>query len=123
MGKHFLKYSKATLHSAKNLRKEMTDAERRLWRLLRDRQLGVRFRRQVPFGKYVLDFLAIEAKLVVELDGSQHLTEDKRIYDSRRTAYLRRQGLTVLRFYNNDIIRNPSGVVQTIQKYIGSSLE
>lgn len=72
MSKYILKFPRSHVALARNLRREMTNAERKLWSLLRNNQVGVYFRRQVPFGPYILDFLLIKAKLVIELDGSQH---------------------------------------------------
>lgn len=91
----------------------MTDAERRLWTALRDRQLDrVKFRRQHPLGPYVLDFFSEELKLVVELDGGQHA--DSKV-DAARTAWLTSRGCKVLRFWNNDVLRNLPGVLDTIR--------
>ena len=96
---------------ARALRRDSTDAERLLWRRLRDRQLGgFKFRRQATVGPYVADFLCVEAGLVVEADGGQH-TADR---DAKRSAFLTAQGLRVLRFWNNDILENSEGVLQTI---------
>jgi len=78
----------------------MTEAERKLWGRLREDRLGVRFRRQVPFGPYILDFFSIKAKLAVELDGGQHYDEEGRTKDLERDAYLKKQGVTVLRVSN-----------------------
>src|SRR3984957_15771347 len=89
-----------------------TDAELRLWRLLRDRRLsGFKFRRQVPVGPYIVDFLCVGAKLIVEADGSQHAESPR---DTARDAYLVRQGWKVLRFWNNEVLRNREGVLETI---------
>ncbi len=89
-----------------------TDAELRLWRLLRDRRLnGVKFRRQVPVGPYIVDFLCVGAKLIVEADGSQHAESPR---DKARDTYLASQGWTVLRFWNNEVIQNRDGVLETI---------
>ena len=95
------------------LRNQPTDAEHRLLQYLRRRQLdGCRFRRQHPFGDYILDFACLERKLVVELDGSQH-ADDVR-YDAQRTATLEQAGFFVLRFWNNDVFGNIEGVVDVI---------
>jgi len=100
---------------ARDLRKQATDAETLLWQLLRRNQiLGMGFRRQHPLGVYVLDFYCHEAKLVVELDGGQHNEEGQRGRDEKRTAYLQQQGLTVLRFWNNEVFENTEGVLQRI---------
>jgi very-short-patch-repair endonuclease len=119
MSKYFLKYPESTLSKARKLRGNMTEAERKLWRLLRHNQLGVHFRRQVPFGSYILDFFCFQAKLVIELDGSQHYyAKAGSVSDSKRDTYLKNQGLTVLRFNNKEFLRNPDAVVQAIYEYI-----
>jgi len=90
----------------------MTDAEKRLWSALRDRRLvGYKFRRQRPIGPFIVDFACVERKLIVEADGGQHAGSER---DEQRTARLERRGWRVLRFWNNDILANPSGVVETI---------
>ena len=87
----------------------MTDAERRLWSLLRDRRLnGHKFRRQHPLGPYVLDFACLEHMLAVEVDGGQHAENE---HDRERTAWLEAQGWRVVRFWNNDVLSNAEGVV------------
>jgi very-short-patch-repair endonuclease len=89
-----------------------SDAELRLWRLLRDRRLnGIKFRRQVPLGPYIVDFLCVGAKLIVEADGSQHAESPR---DKARDAYLESQGWKVLRFWNNEVLQNREGVLETI---------
>ena len=122
MSSYFLKYPKSTLSRARKLRRNMTEAERKLWRLLRNNQLGVHFRRQVPLGPYVLDFLCLPAKLVVELDGSQHYHKTGLAFDSKRGAYLRAKGLKVFRFNNREFLTNPSGVMQSIYEHIQKEL-
>jgi very-short-patch-repair endonuclease len=103
---------------AQRLRREDTDAEARLWGSLRDRRLGGwKWRRQVPRGPYIVDFLCIEARLAVELDGSQHAENVD--YDERRTAYLERSGLRVLRFWNSDVLTNSDGVCLAILEACG----
>ena len=106
---------------ARALRREDTDAEARLWAALRDRRLGGwKWKRQVPFGPYIVDFLCLETRLVVEVDGSQHA--DLIAYDSRRTAWLGRHGLRVLRFWNSDVLTNRDGVSLTILDACGGEL-
>jgi len=95
---------------AKRLRRDSTDAERKLWQRLRSRQLNAKFRRQATIGPYIVDFLCIEAGLVVEADGGQHSTES----DAARTAWLKSRGFRVARFWNNDILANIDGVLQSI---------
>jgi very-short-patch-repair endonuclease len=98
---------------ARRLRKNPTDAETRLWWRLRQKQLGgFRFRRQVPLGPYVADFVCLAEKLVVEVDGGQHAEQVE--HDEARTAWLAANGLRVLRFWNNDVLGNMDGVLQTI---------
>ena len=97
---------------ARRLRREQTRAERALWQILRGRQLGgLKFRRQVPVGPYIADFYCAEARLVVEVDGGQH-ADNRR--DARRDTWMAGQGLTVLRFWNPEILGNPDGVGQSI---------
>jgi very-short-patch-repair endonuclease len=93
---------------ARELRRDMTDSERKLWGGLRANQLGAKFRRQHPLGHYIADFACLAPKLIVELDGTQHL--DHAEYDSRRDAFFRSQGFAVLRFPSNEPLRNLDGV-------------
>ena len=100
---------------ARSLRSESTLTESLLWAVLRDRQLdGMKFRRQVVIGKYIADFCCIDAKLVIEVDGSQH--EDQQTYDAARTAHLSRNGYRVLRFWNADVLTGLEGVVEIIRE-------
>lgn len=122
MGKHFLKYPRKNISTARMLRKNMTDAERKLWSLLRNNQLGVKFRRQVPIGPYIVDFLAIKANLVIELDGSQHYTDEAKGNDLKRDNFQRRQGLTVLRYSDTEFLQNIDGVMQQIYEQVQRSL-
>ena len=95
--------------NARVMRRIATDAERKLWFLLRDRRLdGIKFRRQVPFGPYVLDFVCFDRKLVVEVDGGQH-AELKA--DTVRDARLQARGFRVVRYWNTDVLKNPDGVL------------
>jgi very-short-patch-repair endonuclease len=105
-------YTGETLAKAQRLRGEMTDAERRLWSILRNRQLeGAKFRRQQPIGPFIADFVCQKRRLIIEADGGQHA--DSRA-DERRTAFLEGKGYRVLRFWNNDILNNLDGVAQVI---------
>ncbi|WP_414718169.1 endonuclease domain-containing protein [Stutzerimonas kunmingensis] len=104
---------------ARNLRGQLTDCERLLWRQLRNRGLaGFKFRRQHPCPPYVLDFYCAELRLVVELDGGQHFDKAGLAKDRLRTAYLQHHGLEVLRFSNLDVIRNLEGVLTEILSWI-----
>lgn len=114
-----LKYNQRLKTLSRNLRSDLTDSERKLWSRLRRKQiLGVPFYRQKPIGEYIVDFYAPKAKLVVEVDGSQHLEDEQMQRDKRRDEYLREQGLEVLRFYSNDIFRNIEGVMEVIYNFI-----
>jgi len=105
-------YTKQTLVKAGYLRRAMTDSERRLWSALRGRQLeGAKFRRQQPIGPFIADFVCQEHRLIVEADGGQHGDSPA---DAKRTAFLEDKGYRVLRFWNNDILTNLSGVAEVI---------
>ena len=97
---------------ARNMRKAQTDAERLLWSRLRNRGLaGYKFRRQYPVGGYIVDFLCMDRMLVVELDGGQHLDNPE---DEIRTRELERQGLRVIRFWNNQVLNETDSVLEAI---------
>jgi adenine-specific DNA-methyltransferase len=98
---------------ARALRQDPTDAERHLWNHLRARRLnGFKFRRQRPFGPYVLGFVCLEARVAVELDGSQHV--EQMAYDEERDAFIRSYGLRILRFWNGDVLHQTQTVLETI---------
>jgi very-short-patch-repair endonuclease len=98
---------------AKSLRKHSTDTEGHLWMYLRDRQIeGFKFRRQQPIGSYVVDFVNLEKKVVIELDGGQHALHPG---DSIRDEWLRAEGYKVLRFWDNQVFSNLEGVLETIR--------
>ena len=101
------------MHQAGELRKELTPAERKLWSRIRNDQLnGVNFRRQHAVGKYIPDFCSPKEKLIVELDGSQHLEQQE--YDAERTKYFESLGYKVIRFWNNQILNDMNGVILAI---------
>ena len=103
--------------AARRLRAESTPAERRLWRHIRQRQvIGHRFRRQHPLGPYIVDFICLEKKLVVEVDGGQHSDPETEIADERRSAWLRKEGYRVIRFWNNEVLGNMAGVVDALEQ-------
>jgi len=98
---------------ARQLRKSETDAERKIWQQLRSRILSeAKFRRQHPVGPYVVDFICINEKLIIKLDGSQH--QQQQDYDAARTAFLEQAGYRVLRFWDNDVLVNTESVMQVI---------
>lgn len=102
---------------ARELRLNSTDAERRLWRHLRNHQVnGWQFRRQHPVPPYFADFACVEARLIVEADGGQHADNDA---DLKRTAYLEKRGWRVLRFWNNEILESTDHVIETIAAALG----
>lgn len=108
-------YTKQALEYAKELRKNMTDAENTLWYYLRNEQMyGVKFRKQPPIGNYIVDFVSFDKKLIIELDGGQHLEESNIRHDKLRDEFLRNSGYTVLRFFNNDVFENIEEVLETI---------
>ena len=101
---------------ARDLRKRQTDAEAKLWRALRNRRVdGFKFKRQVPRGRYIVDFLCAEAALVIEVDGGQH-AEAQAKRDDIRTRFLEKEGLCVLRFWNNEVLGNVEGVLVSIRQ-------
>jgi very-short-patch-repair endonuclease len=99
---------------ARRLRREATEAEKHLWRALRDRLAGCGFRRQHPIGSYIADFASPSHKLVVELDGGQHAQQQQA--DAARTGELARRGYRVIRFWNNEVMQNLAGVLETIRR-------
>ena len=115
------KHNKEIVSTAKMLRKNMTREEKHLWYDFL-RAYPVRFLRQKVLGQYIVDFYCAEAKLVVELDGSGHYTEDGRAYDRERTAFLEGYGLQVIRISNTEIHENFRGVCAYIDRIVQQSL-
>ena len=109
------------LSKAKTLRTNQTTAEQRLWYHLRaHRFMGYKFKRQKPIGRYIVDFICMEHRLIIEIDGGQHA--ERVTYDQRRDAWLRNQGYTVLRFWNNDVMQELEGVLEKIRSALVNSL-
>jgi very-short-patch-repair endonuclease len=100
----------------RELRRKQTDAERAAWYLLRDKSLGLKFRRQYPIDKYVVDFYCFEPRLVVELDGSVHSQPSQAKKDSAKEAYLRSLGIRVLRLPNGLVLEDPEGFVRKVRE-------
>ena len=115
------KHNKTIVPTAKMLRKNMTREEKHLWYDFL-RTYAVRFSRQKVLGKYIADFYCAEAKLVIELDGSQHFTEDGKQYDAERTRFLEGYGLKVVRIPNGEVGRNFRGVCEYIDVLVRQSL-
>jgi very-short-patch-repair endonuclease len=113
--------SRAAVRNARQLRKAMTESEKRLWWHLRYRLPieGSHFRRQMAIGPYVADFCCLTARLVVEVDGNQHGTDEAMAYDARRAAFLECEGFRVLRFSNADVMRDIESVLDTIYAALG----
>jgi very-short-patch-repair endonuclease len=118
MHKHLPNYTKSSIPNARRLRRDMTDAERRIWSRLRNNQFGVKFRREVPFGTYILDFYSPKTMICIELDGSQHYTGEGKQKDAVRDKYLNMQGIVVLRFSSIEALQNTDGVLQSIYEAI-----
>jgi very-short-patch-repair endonuclease len=107
---------------AKDLRKNATEPERRLWSLLRGKQMAyLRFRRQQPIGPYIVDFYCSAVRLVIELDGSQHGTNEAVAYDTARTKWLEERGYRVLRIANADLLRNSEDALEAIWSAVKNS--
>lgn len=105
---------------ARKLRKNPTNAERLLWQKLRYWQMdGCKFRRQQPLGHYIVDFVCLQKRLIIEIDGGQQA--QRREYDKERDAWLRAQGFVVLRVWNNDAMQNIEGVMQKIAEHLKST--
>lgn len=104
---------------ARELRRAMTPAEKKLWQHIRDNQLGVQFRKQHAVGPYIVDFFCAKAKLVVEIDGDSHGDPEQEKYDAERTQWLNEQKhYRVVRFWNNEILRNVEGVLMMLSEMV-----
>jgi very-short-patch-repair endonuclease len=104
--------AKRIRHFAKDMRREPTAAEAAMWRLLRDRRLSqYKFRRQVPFQKFILDFVCFEKRIVIEIDGGQHAESAR---DTIRDSILKAEGFRIERYWNNDVLQQPSAVLEDI---------
>jgi very-short-patch-repair endonuclease len=101
---------------AKGLRKRSTDVERLLWSYLRaGRFEGLKFRRQHPIGQYIVDFVCLERKLIIELDGGQHALPDEIMKDRQRDIWLEKERYTIMRFWDNEVLMNTNGILETIR--------
>jgi very-short-patch-repair endonuclease len=114
---------RTNIGKARDLRKNQTDAEKKLWAVLRDRSLAnVKFRRQFPIENYILDFYSPDIKLCIEADGGQHYTEDGKQQDEEREKVLAGLGIKVIRFSDRDILTNVEGVCEVIFRAIGKAI-
>ena len=108
------------LNNAKTLRSQQTDAEQQLWHQLRaHRFMGLKFKRQKPIGQYMVDFICIEYRLILEVDGGQHI--DRMEYDDERTAWLKSEGFMVLRFWNHEVLQKMEGVLERVRQAVAPS--
>lgn len=108
-----------TNERARALRRNQTNAELKLWRDIRRRQLrGNKFRRQHPIGNYIVDFVCLEKKLIIELDGEQHASGRQKTHDESRDAWLETRGYRVIRYWNEEIYSNIDGVLTEIEIYL-----
>ena len=118
-----LPYKPTLKENARQLREHQTESESALWSRLRRKQLlGVQFYRQKPLGSYIVDFYAPSAKIVIEIDGSQHMQVDHAEKDKRRDRYLEGLGLKVLRFNSREVLAETEAVVETIFQQIKERL-
>ena len=112
------------INLARNLRRKESDAERKLWSKLRSRQFeNLKFRRQHPIGKFIVDFVSFEKKIVIEVDGDHHIESGNVENDKKRTAWLESEGFRVIRFWNNDVLLNIEGVAARILEEINSYID
>ncbi|MBF0385806.1 MAG: endonuclease domain-containing protein [Candidatus Omnitrophica bacterium] len=102
---------------AQELRNSPTEAEKHLWRILRSKSMGVKFRRQAVIGRYIVDFVCFEKKLIIEVDGGQHNQNQQ---DVKRDDWLKRQGFEVIRLWNHDVLGNLDGVFKAIEERLKS---
>ncbi len=110
--KNYATSPSGTVQRARTLRRDATEAEKLLWRKLREAFPAAKFRRQSPVGPYIADFLSVRHAIIIEVDGGQHALQTQR--DERRSAFLQTQGYRVLRFWNNEVLSNPDGVLQAV---------
>jgi very-short-patch-repair endonuclease len=109
--------AKSLTHLAKGLRKRSTDVERLLWSHLRaGRFEGLKFRRQHPIGQYIADFVCLERKVIIELDGGQHSLPDNILKDRQRDTWFEKEGYAVVHFWDNEVLMNTNGVLETIRE-------
>jgi very-short-patch-repair endonuclease len=113
-----LPYDRRLTERSRQLRNKMTSAEQFLWSKLKEKQLGCWFYRQKPIGIYIADFYCHKAKLVIEVDGAQHLSSENAEYDKERNEYMASIGIKVLRFSNKQVLTSIEGVTKRIQKEI-----
>ncbi|MGB3656019.1 MAG: endonuclease domain-containing protein [Rivularia sp. (in: cyanobacteria)] len=114
---YHLSYNPKLIEKAKELRKNMTPAEKKLWNNYL-KTLKTRFLRQRPIDNFIVDFYCANLKLVIEIDGESHFTDEAKNYDSQRTLILEGYGLQVIRFTNEEVFKNFEGVCECIENYL-----
>jgi len=117
-----LRYRRSSINKARVFRKTMTDGEQKLWSRLRGKQLEYYFRRQTPIEKYIVDFVCLKEKLIVEIDGSQHYTPTEKEHDRIRDQFLQRQGFRILRFNSVEVLDNTDGIIEVIYQKLTNPL-
>jgi very-short-patch-repair endonuclease len=117
-----LRYQHSSISKARVFRKSMTDGEQKLWSRLRGKQLEYYFRRQTPIGKYIVDFVCLKEKLIVEIDGSQHYTPTGKEHDRIRDQFLQQQGFRILRFNSVEVLNNTDGIIEVIYQKLMNPL-
>ena len=121
---HIHSMIKAKTHLARELRKRQTPGERILWHRLESHKChGLKFRRQVPVGPYIVDFLCFERKVIIEVDGDSHYEEGAQERDRKREQYLRRQGFTIFRCGEAQAVENVDTVLERLAEFLGLSME
>lgn len=119
--KHHQYYTPYIKEFARTLRKNQTEEEKKFWQIVRNSKLGVKFRRQFQIdNKYIADFVCLEKRLIIEIDGGQH---NDNFYDVQRTFYLENLNFKIIRFWNNEINQNVDGCIQYLKEIISSPLE
>ena len=111
----------STREICRSFRKNPTKAEALLWDSLRNRRLGYKFRRQYPTDGYIIDFYCPELKICIEIDGQIHKNEEQKKYDWERSRILKEQGISILRFWNSDVLNNLPNVLRSIEDFIRSN--
>ena len=111
------------IHIVRRLRREQTEAEKFLWRRLRNKQVeGAKFRRQQPIGPYIVDFVCLEKKVIIEVDGGHHNEAEVSVNDDDRAKWLSSEGYRVLRFWNNEVLNDTGSVTERIREVVSPSL-
>ncbi len=117
-----VQYKHGSIGKARAFRKNSTEGEQRIWSCLRGNQLGFHFRRQMPIGKYIVDFVCWKKKIIIEIDGSQHWIKEGKEHDKIRDAYLKERGFHIMRFNSVEVLNNTDGVIELIYERLENPL-